>query len=242
MRTGVATVKLDYFSKLPGKSVRRGVRYLPATLLLEPGYPGRQDFQRFVLQPRRHTTLLHRLPNTSHRCVRAVEPEGALVGRQPFAEIPSGASPDGATVDVDGCVWSAHWGSGSVVRYTPDGRVDRVIQLPTRQPSCVCFAGRDLDILCVTTAREDLDDSVLHAEPHAGDVFLYRVGTQGLPEPEYLHDRPRSLPASPTRLPTISGSPLSRASTAPKTRSPSKPISAANTTPAGRYCAKPLKC
>jgi L-arabinonolactonase len=114
-----------------------------------------------------------------------VEPEGILVGRQPFVEIPQGASPDGATVDVDGCVWSAHWGTGCVVRYTPDGRVDRVIQLPTRQPSCVCFAGPDLDILCVTTARQDLDDSVLRLEPHAGDVFLYRVGTQGLPEPEY---------------------------------------------------------
>ena len=119
-------------------------------------------------------------------CVyQLVEPEGILVGRQHFAQIPEGASPDGATVDVDGCVWSAHWGSGCVVRYTPDGHVDRVIELPTRQPSCVCFAGPDLDILCVTTARADLDHSVLHAEPHAGDVFLYRVGTQGLTEPEY---------------------------------------------------------
>ena len=114
-----------------------------------------------------------------------VEPEGILVGRQPFAQIPEGASPDGATVDVDGCVWSALWGSGSVVRYTPDGRVDRVIEIPTRQPSCVCFAGPDLDILCVTTARLDLDDDILGAEPHAGDVFLYRVGTRGLTEPEY---------------------------------------------------------
>ena len=114
-----------------------------------------------------------------------VEPEGILVGRRPFAQIPEGASPDGATVDVDGCVWSAHWGSGSVVRYTPDGRVDRVIELPTRQPSCVCFAGPDLDILCVTTAREDLHEDILRAEPHAGDVFLYRVGTQGLTEPEF---------------------------------------------------------
>jgi sugar lactone lactonase YvrE len=114
-----------------------------------------------------------------------LEPEGTLVGQRPFAQIPEGASPDGATVDVDGCVWSAHWGLGCVVRYTPEGRIDRVIELPTRQPSCVCFAGSDLDILCVTTARESLDETVLVAEPHAGDVFLYRVGTQGLAEPEY---------------------------------------------------------
>jgi sugar lactone lactonase YvrE len=40
-------------------------------------------------------------------------------------------------------------------------------------------------LICVTTAREGLDDSRLYDEPHAGDVFLYRVGTQGLPESEY---------------------------------------------------------
>ena len=54
-----------------------------------------------------------------------------------FAQTPAGAFPDGATVDADGCVWSAHWGAGCVVRYTPRGDVDRVVQIPTCQPSCV---------------------------------------------------------------------------------------------------------
>jgi sugar lactone lactonase YvrE len=113
------------------------------------------------------------------------EPDGTLGLRRTLAQTPEGAFPDGATVDVDGCIWSAHWGAGHVVRYTPDGRIDRTIEVPTRQPTCVCFGGPDLDILCVTTAREGLDDSALTNEPHAGDVFLYRVGTQGLPESEY---------------------------------------------------------
>ncbi len=99
--------------------------------------------------------------------------------------IDGGAVPDGATVDADGCVWSAQWGSGRVVRYTPDGRVDRTLDVPTRHCTCVCFAGPDLDILCVTSAREGLDGPTLSAEPHAGDVFLYRAGAQGLPESEY---------------------------------------------------------
>jgi L-arabinonolactonase len=113
------------------------------------------------------------------------EPDGTLGLRRTLAQTPEGAFPDGATVDVDGCVWSAHWGAGHVVRYTPDGRIDRTIEVPTRQPTCVCFGGPDLDILCVTTAREGLDDATLTNEQHAGDVFLYRVGTQGLPESEY---------------------------------------------------------
>jgi sugar lactone lactonase YvrE len=40
-------------------------------------------------------------------------------------------------------------------------------------------------VLCVTSARENLNVSTLAAEPNAGDVFLYRAGVQGLPEPEY---------------------------------------------------------
>jgi L-arabinonolactonase len=114
-----------------------------------------------------------------------IEPEGVLGTRRTLVQTPEGSSPDGATVDVDGCIWTALWGAGCVVRYTPDGRLDRTLPVPVSQPSCVCFAGPNLDILCVTSAREGLDDSRLHDEPHAGDVFLYRVGTQGLPESEY---------------------------------------------------------
>jgi sugar lactone lactonase YvrE len=114
-----------------------------------------------------------------------VEPEGTLRNPRVFARTPVGASPDGAAVDVDGCVWSAHWGASCVIRYTPDGKVDRRLEVPTRQPSCVCFGGPQLDVLCVTTARVDLDAATLQSEPNAGDVFLFRAGVQGLPEPEY---------------------------------------------------------
>ena len=114
-----------------------------------------------------------------------IEPEGVLGTRRTLAQTPEGSSPDGATVDVDGCIWTALWGAGCVVRYTPDGRLDRTLPVPVSQPTCVCFAGPNLDILCVTSAKEGLDPSRLHDEPHAGDVFLYRVGTQGLPESEY---------------------------------------------------------
>lgn len=125
-------------------------------------------------------------PTRTIRVYELIEPEGILGTGRIFAQTPEGAFPDGATVDVDGCIWSAHWGAGCVVRYTPDGRIDRTLQVPTRYPTCVCFGGPGLDILCVTSAREDLNDATLRAEPHAGDVFLYRTGIQGLPESEYL--------------------------------------------------------
>jgi L-arabinonolactonase len=124
-------------------------------------------------------------PTRTISAYELIEPEGTLGASRIFAQTPRGAFPDGAAVDVDGCVWSAHWGAGCIVRYTPDGRIDRTLEVPTRQPSCVCFGGPDLDVLCVTSAREGLDDATLQAEPNAGDVFLYRVGVQGLPESEY---------------------------------------------------------
>jgi len=122
------------------------------------------------------------------RTIRAFDlsgPAGDLSAERVFAVTPEGSSPDGATVDSEGFLWSAHWGGGCVVRYAPDGRVDRILRLPTRQPSCACFAGPELDVLCVTSAREDLDAETLQTEPQAGNVFLYRVGVRGLPEAEY---------------------------------------------------------
>jgi L-arabinonolactonase len=124
-------------------------------------------------------------PMRTIRVYELIEPEGVLGTPRLFAQTPEGAFPDGAAIDADGCMWSAHWGAGRIVRYTPDGRMDCTLEVPTCQPSCVCFGGPDLDVLCVTSAREGLGGSTLRAEPHAGDVFLYRPGVQGLPEPEY---------------------------------------------------------
>ncbi len=114
-----------------------------------------------------------------------LEPDGRLGKRREFARTAANASPDGAAIDAEGCLWSAQWGAGCVVRYTPDGEVERTLALPTRQPTCVCFAGPDLDVLCVTTAKENLDAAIMRAEPDAGAVFLYRTDVRGLPESEY---------------------------------------------------------
>ena len=114
-----------------------------------------------------------------------IEPEGRLGTGRYFAQTPAGSVPDGSAVDADGCLWNALWGGSCVARFTPEGKIDRTIAVPARQPSCVCFGGPNLDLLFVTTAREGLDAATLSAEPHCGDVFVYRPGVQGLPESEY---------------------------------------------------------
>ncbi len=93
--------------------------------------------------------------------------------------------PDGAAIDAQGCLWSARWGASQVVRFTPDGKVDRAVPLAAPQPSCVAFGGAQLDTLYATTARKDMDDTQLAAAPHSGGLFQQPLDVQGLPESRF---------------------------------------------------------
>jgi L-arabinonolactonase len=111
---------------------------------------------------------------------------GALTQRVVFAETPIGAYPDGSNVDVEGHVWNAQWGAARVTRYAPDGSTSGSIEVPASQVTCVAFGGERLDLLFVTSARENLNPEALAREPQAGNVFIYRVATRGIAESRYL--------------------------------------------------------
>jgi L-arabinonolactonase len=114
------------------------------------------------------------------------DPEsGTISDRREFVRTPGDAFPDGAAVDAEGFVWSAHWGASRVVRYAPDGSIDRVLHMPVSQPSCVAFGGENLDLLFVTSARTRLNEAALAAQTGAGDVFVYNVDVKGLPESRF---------------------------------------------------------
>ena len=93
--------------------------------------------------------------------------------------------PDGSSVDADGFVWNAVFDAGCVVRYAPDGQIDRTVALPVSRPTACAFGGADLATLYVTTARFRLPPDRLAAETHAGGVLALDVGAKGLPEPMY---------------------------------------------------------
>ena len=105
--------------------------------------------------------------------------------RRVFAQVDGSGVADGATVDAEGCLWSARHGGGRVTRYTPDGRIDREIALPVSQPSCCAFGGPDLGTLFVTTARNGLSADDLAKQPLAGAVLALEPGVRGLAEPRY---------------------------------------------------------
>ena len=101
-----------------------------------------------------------------------------------FAVLDAGpGAADGATIDADDHLWSAQWGAGKVLRFAPDGSVERAVTLPVSQPSCVSLGGGAFDELFITTAQESLAPAQLAAEPLAGGLFHARQpGVRGLPE------------------------------------------------------------
>ncbi len=110
------------------------------------------------------------------------DPEtGALSNRRRFVDVTPGDNgvPDGLTIDADGGIWIAVWGTGEIRRYEPDGTLDTVVRLPVSQVTSAAFGGVDLSTLYITTARENFTQAQVAAEPHAGDIFRCVPGVSG---------------------------------------------------------------
>ena len=108
--------------------------------------------------------------------------ETGLTDRRPFVRLPEDGNPDGLTVDAEGGVWVALFGSGVVHRYTSAGVLDVVVEVPAAQVTACTLGGPRLDQLFVTTSREGLapDD-----DPLAGALFRADVGVPGQPVREF---------------------------------------------------------
>lgn len=109
---------------------------------------------------------------------------GRQSNRREFSTLPDHRGiPDGAAVDIEGCLWSANYGGSAITKFAADGSVDRVIEMPVSQPTACVFGGDDLDILFVTTASQRLSQDQLAKQPLAGEIFAMRTETPGLPIP-----------------------------------------------------------
>jgi sugar lactone lactonase YvrE len=102
-----------------------------------------------------------------------------------FTEIPEAEGyPDGLILDDEGGVWSAHWQGSRVTRYTPDGKVERIIKVPVPTATCMAF-GSD-DSLYITTAIKGCSEEQLKAYPDAGNLFRVKTDFRGYPEREFV--------------------------------------------------------
>ena len=113
---------------------------------------------------------------------------GSIANRRTFTKeaITPGIATDGSTVDAEGFLWNAQVFAGKLCRYAPDGRLDRVIEMPVRKVTSVNFGGPELDILYVTSMTKPpmphmTGDGVLR-----GSLFaISGLGVKGLPEPRF---------------------------------------------------------
>jgi sugar lactone lactonase YvrE len=110
---------------------------------------------------------------------------GLVANRRVFVDVPRAEGlPDGLAVDAEGFVWSAQWYAGEVLRYDPDGRVERRLAVPAQQVSSVAFGGPDLADLYITSAGEywpsDHQPPAFDpAGPMGGPLYRCRPGVRG---------------------------------------------------------------
>jgi gluconolactonase len=115
--------------------------------------------------------------DTTPRVIWASEinQDGMPDKRRPLHHFKDGG-PDGMAVDESGCIWVALIGAGKIVRLTPDGEEDGVMNGPRRWTASLCFGGDDgRDLYAVTFGGEPYDSE------HLGGVYRARVAVGGAP-------------------------------------------------------------
>ncbi|KAJ5622329.1 hypothetical protein N7528_005561 [Penicillium herquei] len=108
---------------------------------------------------------------------------GAMSNRRVHYDLGEPLEPDGFAIDVEGCIWSAIYGGGKVIRISPAGKLIGQIDLPTRNPTCPTFVGTELFITSAKDTRDD--DRFPQSVRYGGRVFRIDVGIRGKPKNEF---------------------------------------------------------
>ena len=112
--------------------------------------------------------------------------DGTLSNRRVFAtthDLPG--RPDGGCVDAEGFYWSANVDGWQMVRFAPDGSVDRTIKLPVQKPTMPAFGGDNLETMYITSIGSGGSTPLQPGQPQAGSIFACEPGVRGLLEPKF---------------------------------------------------------
>lgn len=119
-----------------------------------------------------------------HICAYDYGASGTVSNKRIFATLEtSDGAADGSTVDEEGFLWNAQIFDGLLVRYAPDGTIDRRIEMPVRKVTSVMFGGPNLDTLFVTSMGVQLQPHFPPDGSLRGSLFVVKgLGVRGLPE------------------------------------------------------------
>jgi len=106
---------------------------------------------------------------------------GLISGKRTFVVSAEGDGvPDGLCVDAQGFIWSAQWDGACVIRYDPDGNIERRVPLPVPRPTSCAFGGATNQTLYITSARTGLSCETLQTAPCSGHVFGLNLTVPGM--------------------------------------------------------------
>lgn len=109
--------------------------------------------------------------------------EKSIADEQPFLTGFPRGKPDGSAMDSEGYLWNCRYGGACIVRVAPDGQVDRVVEMPTKNITTCTFGGSDYRTLFITTAAL----GTLPGDRFAGGLFTLQTDVPGLPENRFRY-------------------------------------------------------
>jgi sugar lactone lactonase YvrE len=105
----------------------------------------------------------------------------SIAGERTFFDGFERGSPDGSAIDTDGFIWNCRYGGSCIVRVAPDGKVDRVIEMPVNRPTNCTFGGEDGKTLYITCASPAPGEW----EQFGGGLFALETNVTGVAENKF---------------------------------------------------------
>jgi sugar lactone lactonase YvrE len=107
--------------------------------------------------------------------------DGSIRNERSFFEGYARGWPDGSAIDSEGCIWNCRYGGGCIVRISPDGNIDRVIEMPVSNVTNCTFGGVGGNTLFVTSASPDHGEW----ERFGGCLFTIETNVSGVPANQF---------------------------------------------------------
>jgi D-xylonolactonase len=126
---------------------------------------------------------------------------GSARNRRVLVRVPADEGlPDGLAVDAAGFIWSAQWYGSCLVRYDPEGKIERRVPIPAKQTSSLAFGGPDLTDIFVTTAGQSEVMPIMppgydpHTGPFGGPLYHLNLEIPGMLSHRAAITPPRTQP------------------------------------------------
>lgn len=122
--------------------------------------------------------------DTLQNCIWSYEynlADRSICAERPFFQGFERGLPDGSAMDLEGYVWNCRYGGSCIVRVSPDGRIDRVIEMPVSRPTNCTFGGEHGNVLYVTSASPEPGSW----ERFGGCLFALETNVTGVTESQF---------------------------------------------------------